>query len=309
MLLQILLLAVGFTMLIKGADWFVEGASSIAAKFGIPQLVIGLTIVAMGTSAPEAAVSVTAALNNNAGITIGNVVGSNILNIFVILGITATITTLAVGKSTLKIEMPFMIVVTALLLGLGIDGKISRVDGIIFWVIFIGYLIYLLMLAKKGSATEEEKPKDVSLGKAFVFAIIGFALIIWGSDVTVDAATNIAQMLGVDERIIGLTIVALGTSLPELCASVVAARKGKADIAIGNVVGSNLFNILFVVGTSALITPVPFAKEFIVDMGVAIGAAVLLFLCSLKDKALKRWAGITMLLGYVGYFIFLMMKS
>ena len=309
MLLQILLLAVGFTMLIKGADWFVEGASSIAAKFGIPQLVIGLTIVAMGTSAPEAAVSVTAALNNNAGITIGNVVGSNILNIFVILGITATITTLAVGKSTLKIEMPFMIVVTALLLGLGIDGKISRVDGIIFWVIFIGYLIYLLMLAKKGSATEEEKPKDVSLGKAFVFAIIGFALIIWGSDVTVDAATKIAQMLGVDERIIGLTIVALGTSLPELCASVVAARKGKADIAIGNVVGSNLFNILFVVGTSALITPVPFANEFVIDTLVAIGAAVLLFVCSLKDKALKRWAGITMLVGYAGYFVFLMMKS
>ena len=310
MLVQILLLVVGFVMLIKGADWFVEGASAIAAKFGIPQLVIGLTIVAIGTSAPEAAVSVTAALNDNAGITIGNVVGSNILNVLVILGVTSVITVLAVGKSTIRYEMPFMIAMTVLLLVLGLDGQVGRIDGVILWVAFIVYMVYLFMLAKKGmdGAAEEEKPKDVSVIKAILLTIIGFALIIFGSDVTVDAATEIATMLGVDERIIGLTIVALGTSLPELCASAVAAKKGKADIAIGNIVGSNLFNILFVVGTSALIVPVPFQKEFIIDTSVAIAAGVLLLLCSLKDKKLKRWAGIMMLASYAGYFAFLMLK-
>ena len=307
MLVQILLLVVGFVMLIKGADWFVEGASAIAAKFGIPQLVIGLTIVAMGTSAPEAAVSITAALNDNAGITIGNVVGSNILNVLVILGVASVITTLAVAKSTIRYEMPFMIAVTVVLLVLGLDGKVGRIDGVIIWALFIVYMVYLFMLAKKGmnGATEEEKPKDVSLVKAIILTIIGFALIIFGSDVTVDAATEIAKMIGVDDRIIGLTIVALGTSLPELCASAVAAKKGKADIAIGNIVGSNLFNILFVVGTSALIVPVPFQSAFRIDMAVAIGAAVMLFLFSLKDKCLKRWAGITLLIGYAGYFVYL----
>ncbi len=301
-LLQLLLLVVGFVLLIKGADWFVDGSSGIAAKFGIPQLVIGLTIVAMGTSAPEAAVSISAALKGNADITIGNIVGSNILNILIILGLSSVIVPIAVAPSTIKIETPFMIAITVIMLLLGLDAEISLIDGIILVVLFIAYLVYLFMMAKKDKQSDEEKPKDISIAKAIIFAIIGLVMIVLGSNVTVDAATAIAQAVGLSERFIGLTIVALGTSLPELFTSVAAARKGNADIAIGNIVGSNIFNILFVVGLSALIVPVPFEANFIFDSIVAIAAGVLLLLCCIKTKALKRWAGIIMLLSYAVYF-------
>ncbi len=299
-LLQILLLAVGFAMLVKGADWFVDGSSAIATKFKIPQLVIGLTIVAMGTSAPEAAVSITAALKGNADITIGNIVGSNILNILIILGISSVITTLAVAKSTIKIETPFMIAITLVLLVLGYGGTLGVVSGIILLVLFIAYLTYLFFMAMK-NREQEDAPKEISVVKALLWTVIGLVLIVWGSNVTVDAATAIATVLGLSERFIGLTIVALGTSLPELFTSVSAARKGNADIAIGNIVGSNIFNILFVVGLSALIVPVPFATGFRFDTIVAVLAGVLLLICSLKGN-LKRWAGIVMLLSYVAYF-------
>ena len=310
MLIQILLLALGFAMLVKGADWFVDGAAGIADKMGIPQLVIGLTIVAMGTSAPEAAVSITAALKDNAGITIGNVVGSNILNILIILGITSVIVSVAVAKSTIKIEIPFMIAVTLLLLAFGYTGaEISRVEGIIFWVVFIGYLAYMFVMAKKNKteAEPEEEGKEMPLWKLVIAAIVGLVLIVWGSDVTVDAATNIAQKAGMSERFIGLTIVALGTSLPELFTSVSAAIKGKADIAIGNIVGSNIFNILFIVGTTALITPVVFEAKFLIDTIIAIAAGIILWLCVFKNRSLKRPAGIFMLLCYAGYFAYLLM--
>ena len=304
-LIQILLLALGFTMLIKGADWFVDGASGIATKFGIPQLVIGLTIVAMGTSAPEAAVSISAAIGGSADITIGNIVGSNILNIFIILGISAVITTLAVASSTIKYETPFMILITILLLVLGLDGTISLIDGIILIIAFIAYLTYLFIMAKNNKE-EQPEAKQMAIWKAILFTIIGLALIILGSNVTVDAATAIAKAFGVSERFIGLTIVALGTSLPELFTSVSAARKHNADIAIGNIVGSNIFNILFVVGLSSVIIPVPFASNFIFDTIVAIIAAALLLVCCLKTKSLKRWAGILMLICYAAYFIMIL---
>lgn len=303
-LLQVLLLAVGFVMLIKGSDWFVDGSSGIAAKFGIPQLVIGLTIVAMGTSAPEAAVSISAAFSGSADITIGNIVGSNILNILIILGLSSVIIPIAVAPSTIKIETPFMIAITIVMLLLGLDGVVSLIDGIIFLVLFAAYLAYLFRMAKKDKNKDSnEGTKDISIAKAVIFAIIGLVLIVLGSNVTVDAATKIAQALGVSERFIGLTIVALGTSLPELFTSVTAARKGNADIAIGNIVGSNIFNILFVVGISALIIPVPFDPKFIFDSIIAIAAGVLLLLCCLWTKKLKRWAGVTMLLGYAAYFV------
>ena len=304
-LIQILLLALGFTMLIKGADWFVDGASGIATKFGIPQLVIGLTIVAMGTSAPEAAVSISAAIGGSADITIGNIVGSNILNIFIILGISAVITTLAVASSTIKYETPFMILVTVLLLVLGLDGTIGLIDGIILIIAFIAYLTYLFIMAKKNKE-EQPEAKQMAIWKAILLTIIGLALIILGSNVTVDAATAIAKAFGVSERFIGLTIVALGTSLPELFTSVSAARKHNADIAIGNIVGSNIFNILFVVGISSVIIPVPFASNFIFDTIVAIVAAALLLVCCLKTKSLKRPAGILMLICYAAYFIMIL---
>lgn len=307
LVIQILLLALGFVMLVKGADWFVDGAAGIAAKFGIPQLVIGLTIVAMGTSAPEAAVSITAALKGNADITIGNIVGSNILNILIILGISACITTLSVAKSTVKIEIPFMIAVTFLLLGLGWNGSINFVEGIILWAVFIVYLIYLFFMAKNNPEEVDEEDKSSSWWQLLLFTVVGLVLIVWGSDVTVDAATSIARIIGLSERFIGLTIVALGTSLPELVTSVVAATKGKADIAIGNIVGSNIFNILFVVGITALIVPVPFASSFLVDALAATLAAVVLWLCLVRNRKLVRPHGIIMLAIYACYFVYLLM--
>lgn len=318
--LQIFLLALGFTMLIKGADFFVDGSSGIASRFGIPQLVVGLTIVAMGTSAPEAAVSISAALKGNAGITIGNVAGSNILNILIILGLTAFLTKklVPVASSTIKYEMPFMIVITLILLWMGYAGnEISRLEGAGLWVVFLSYLFYLLKMAKKGDDKNQKDDKgetlerggdkkEKSMAMLLLFTVAGLALIVTGSSVTVDAATAIARIIGLSERFIGLTIVALGTSLPELFTSVSAARKGSADIAIGNIVGSNIFNILFVVGTSALIIPVVFESKFIVDFIVAVAACVLLWIFSFSGKSLNRVEGGVLLLGYLGYFIYLL---
>ena len=306
LLFAVVLLAAGFVMLIKGADWFVDGSAGIAARFGIPQLVIGLTIVAMGTSAPEAAVSITAAMSGNAGITIGNVIGSNILNVLLILGITAVIITVPVQRSTVKWEMPFMHVITIVLAVLGMsDGKITRIEGIILWALFLVYLLYLLRMAKKNGNDEEEE-KQLPLWKQLLMLAIGIIGIVLGSDLTVDNATIIAETLGMDDRLIGLTIVAFGTSLPELVTSVTAAKKGKADIAIGNIVGSNIFNILFVVGTTALITPVVFKTGFLIDSAVALAAGLVLWFGVMKDRKLKRPIGIVMLAAYSVYFVYLL---
>lgn len=305
---ELLLLAFGFVLLVKGADWFVEGSSGVADKFGIPQLVIGLTIVAMGTSAPEAAVSITAAIKGNAEITVGNIVGSNILNIWIILGIASVITSIAVAKTTIRYEIPIMLVATLILLVCGYTGgTINLSEGILMWVCFIGYLGYMFVMCKKGEMQAEEiEVTDSPIWKLLVQGIIGLVLVVWGSDVTVDAATSLAQMFGMSERFIGLTIVALGTSLPELFTSVIAARKGKADIAIGNIVGSNIFNILFVVGTSALIIPVVFASNFVIDCVVAILAGVVLWACVFRKQRLTRPSGIFMLVCYVIYFLYLL---
>lgn len=305
LLLQFVLLAVGFFMLVKGADVFVDGAAGIADKFGIPQLVIGLTIVAMGTSAPEAAVSITAALKENADITIGNIVGSNILNILIILGITSVIIAVSVQKSTVRYEIPFMLVITVMLAIFGYtSGHITFWEGIIFWIAFTIYLAYLFIMAKNNKE-EVEETKKRPVWMLLLFVVIGIVLVVWGSRVTVDAATMIARAAGLSQRFIGLTIVALGTSLPELVTSVSAARKGKADIAIGNIVGSNIFNILFVVGTTALITPVVFKPEFMIDTMISLAAGILLWLCVFRDRKLGRAGGIIMLLGYVAYFVYL----
>lgn len=304
--IAVLLLIAGFVLLIKGADWFVDGAAGIAARFGIPQLVIGLTIVAMGTSAPEAAVSITAATSGNAGITIGNVLGSNIMNILVILGITSVITAIAVQKSTIRYELPFMLVITLLLMWLGWTGnEIVFWEGVVLWVFFLIYLTYLFIMAKKGQVDEEEE-KNRALWLQIAMLVAGVAGIVLGSDLTVDNASKIAAALGMDDRLIGLTIVAFGTSLPELVTSITAARKGKADIAIGNIVGSNIFNILFVVGTTALITPVTFKPGFLIDSVVAVAAGVLLWVGVLKEQKLKRPVGIIMLVAYAAYFIYLL---
>jgi cation:H+ antiporter len=308
-LLSFLLLAIGFFMLVKGADWFVDGAAGIAARFGIPQLVIGLTIVAMGTSAPEAAVSITAALQGNAGITIGNVLGSNILNVLIILGLTSMIQPLIVKNSTVKYELPFMIVVSILILVLGKnDGQIGFSEGLILWAAFLLYLFYLFLMTKRGENDGEgEEIPQMSLPKQILGLILGMGLVILGSRISVNSATEIARVFGMTERFIGLTIVALGTSLPELVTSVTAAKKGNADIAVGNIVGSNIFNILFVIGCTVIITPVEFAENFLTDGLVATGSAALLWFFVFINKKLDRWEGFLMLLAYAIYFAWLCM--
>jgi cation:H+ antiporter len=287
----------------------VDGAAGIAARFGIPQLVIGLTIIAMGTSAPEAAVSITAALNGSAGITIGNVVGSNIMNILVILGVTSVITAIAVQKSTVAVELPFMLGTMVVLMLLGYTGnQITFLEGCILWGLFLVYLAYLFVMARKGEGPEEEE-KQRPLWLQLAMLLVGAAAIVLGSDFTVDNATIIAQKCHMSDSLIGLTIVAFGTSLPELVTSITAAKKNKADIAIGNIVGSNIFNILFVVGTTALITPVAFDNRFIIDSLVSILAGIILWIGVFKERRLKRPVGVVMLVTYGVYFVYLLMQN
>lgn len=255
-IVSVLFLVLGFWGLIKGADMFVDGASQIAAKMKVPLIVIGLTVVAFGTSAPEAAISITSAFQNNAGIAVGNVIGSNIMNILLILGISSVICRLPVKKTTLRYEIPFVILITAVLLLLGVlENNLSRIDGIIFIVLFAVFMIYLIKLSKSGdNSLMDDVPEideNASVPKMLLFVLLGLAMIVLGSDFTVSGATRIAEVIGIDDRIIGLTVVAFGTSLPELVTCIQAARKNKADIAIGNIIGSNIFNILFVVGISA----------------------------------------------------------
>ncbi|MCQ2507431.1 MAG: calcium/sodium antiporter [Dorea sp.] len=310
LLIQLALLVVGFVLLVKGADWFVEGAAGIADKLGVPQLVIGLTIVAMGTSLPEAAVSLSSALKGSAEIAVGNVLGSNIMNILLILGITSLITPLAIKASTIKYEIPFVIVISILFSVLGLsDGAIKRFDGVILWVFFLLYLGYLLYMTKHGEDMIEEAEinKNAYMRRLVMLVIVGAGLIVYGSNLTVDAASEIAYLFGMSKRWVGLTIVAFGTSLPELATCVTAALKKNADLAIGNIVGSNIFNILFVIGTSALITPVAYQADFLLDSILAVGVVVLLWLLVInKDRHLKRWGGAIMLAAYIGYFIYLL---
>ncbi len=305
--LQFLFLVIGFVMLMKGADWFVDGASKIADKFGIPHLVIGLTIVAFGTSAPEAAVSISAALKGSVDLAISNVLGSNIMNVLLILGLASIIYPLAVKPSSIKIDIPFVFGISLLMLILGaMDGNIGRVDGIIFWILLLIYIVYMIKMAMKGQGeveeVEEAGENDTVL-KLLALIIIGGVLIVWGSNVTVDAATAIAQKFGMSERMIGLTIVAFGTSLPELVTSCVAASKKETDIAVGNIVGSNLFNILFVLGTTAVITPVAYVDAFLFDNIVAVLVMAVLWLFVFKNKKLNRTGGILMVVMYAAYFV------
>lgn len=310
--ISVVFLILGFWGLIKGADIFVDSASQIAAKLNVPLIVIGLTIVAFGTSAPEAAISITSAVQNNAGIAVGNVLGSNIMNILLILGISALICNLPVKKTTFRYEIPFVAAITAILLLLGVlGGSIDRLDGVILAVLFAAFMVYLIKLAKSGdSSFADDVPdidKNVSIPKMIIFVVIGLAMIVLGSDLTVSGATKIAEIAGLDDRIIGLTIVAFGTSLPELVTCIQAARKNKVDIAIGNIIGSNIFNILFVVGISALVSPsaIEFKSSFIFDAAAAIAAAVVLWLLTLKNKRISKLGGGIMLVLYGAYFTYL----
>lgn len=314
MVFSLLLLVLGFVLLVKGADRFVDGASDIAGRLGISQLVIGLTIVAMGTSAPEAAVSITAAVKGNADITIGNIVGSNILNILIILGLSSVVAPLAVSAHTLFRDIPFMIAITMLLLFQGSGGNVGFGEGAVLTLLFLGYTGCLLWMSKKeslqngGGLAPEQKgtARKGRLWQPLLNTLAGLAMIVLGSQLAVNAATDLARLFGMSERFIGLTIVALGTSLPELFTSVTAARKRNADIAIGNVVGSNIFNLLFVTGASALVMPVPYKAAFLSDNLISGAASLMLLFCSLRERKLLRRHGTLMLLGYAVYFVTLL---
>ena len=301
---QLAILIVGFTLLVKGADLFVDGASGIAKKFGISELIIGLTIVAMGTSAPEAAVSIAAAAKGSAGISIGNVIGSNIMNIFIILGVVAAIVPLKIERSTVRYEMPFTILVTAVFVLMGRDGLITRLDGAILWAGLLLYIAYLLRQAKQKPAEApqaETTAEAPSIWKLIALTIAGLVVILVSSDYAVDAAVALAKIFNISDRVIGLTIVALGTSLPELVTSVTAALRGNADLAVGNVVGSCIFNLLFVLGTSALILPIPCAPKFLSDAYVAVGATVLLLIFGYTQMKIARWEGALLVACYAAY--------
>jgi cation:H+ antiporter len=313
MVINIVLLVVGFIMLIKGADVFVEGASKIAEKFNIPQIVIGLTIVAFGTSAPEAAVSIASAYKGTAGIAVGNIFGSNICNVLLILGIAGTIGSLQVKENTYKYEIPFVFVITLLLGFLGINGElVSRIDGIILWCFFLIFMGYLYWLSKKGEETRLDDVPELEESDTFLklalMIVLGIACIVIGSNVTVDSASAIASSFGVSDRIIGLTIVAIGTSLPELMTSVNASLKGKNDIAVGNIVGSNIFNILFVLGTSSIVSPngIMFSMSFIFDFVIAIVALVMFVLFIDKNLRLRKVGAIIMWISYFAYIIYIL---
>jgi cation:H+ antiporter len=300
MLISVILLVIGFVLLVRGADTFVDGAVSVARRFGIPPIVIGTTLVAIGTSAPEAAISITAAIAGSDGVSIGNIIGSNITNIFLILGLTALIAALPIRKNTKFFELPFVGFITLMLCLIGFwFGEISRLAAAVFLTLFVGFIIYTIIIAKKSN--EPAEYKKIPMVETVVMIIAGIAALVIGSNLTVDSATDIATRLGVSERVIGLTLVALGTSLPELVVCVAAALKREYDMAVGNIVGSNIFNILFVLGTTAAISPLPFEHAFVIDGLVALLAVIMLMIFVARRSQLSRVGGVLFLIAYVGY--------
>ena len=311
MILAIIGVIIVFVLLVKGADFFVEGSGSVAKKFNVPVFIIGMTIVAMGTSAPECAVSISASLHGSNGMAISNVIGSNIFNLLVVCGVCALFQPLEIKKETLKREFPFSVLVAVIIGIMGLIGmKVGHVEGIILVVLFAVFLYGMVRIArntrKAGELVEEEEIKDLPLWKCLVFIGGGLVAIVIGGQVVVNCSETIARGFGLSETLIGLTICSIGTSLPELVTSVVAAKKNQAGMALGNVIGSNIFNILFVVGTAALIVPVEFLPGFGIDTVIALGAGLLLWVCIWRKRALTRPAGIVMLIAYLAYFMYLM---
>ncbi len=314
-------LILGFVLLIKGADWFVDGASALSKRFGIPSVVIGLTVVAFGTSLPEASVSVSAALSGSSGISIGNVVGSNIFNLLVVAGLSAIFCPINVDKSIIKKDMPFSFIITLALLflsfsvfpGADSDNIISRADGIILLLFFSIFMYYTTNSALSSpTPQEDENEKLMPLWKQLLFIVIGLAGIVIGGDRTVEGAKEIALNFGMSESLVGLTIVSIGTSLPELVTSIVAARKGESDIAIGNVIGSNIFNVLFVLGVSSVIAPIAIGSADVMnslyDLIILSIVTLLIYIPLAKTKKISRLVGSAMFLTYIVYMIYIIMR-
>ena len=293
MLLDILLIIVGVVLVIWGADRMTDGAVSIAQRLKIPKIVIGLTIVAMGTSAPEFFVSLMSALKGTPDLAVGNVVGSNIFNTLLIVGVAAMVTPIVISRSTVRKDMPWSMLAAILLTVMCLDSVISRWDALVLFVLFCTFIGYNLREARKGKAQpdEEEEGKAMRPILAVGLVLLGLGCLVLGSNVFVDSATRVAQQLGVSEAVIGLTIVAGGTSLPELATSVVAARKGQSAIAIGNVIGSNVFNVLMIIGITGLVKPMNINGITSIDLGVMTGSMVLVWLFSYTKFKVERWEG------------------
>ena len=306
--MEYILLIVGFVLLIKGADLFVDGASSVAAKLKVPSLIIGLTVVSIGTSLPEAAVSISASLSGNNSISLGNVIGSNIFNLLMVVGVSSAILPLVTDRDMLKRDMPINIGITVLLGILLFDGNLSRLEALLLLLLLVAYMFLLIRSALK-NRVEAEETKVLSWAKSIVFIVLGMAAIIGGGQLVVNSAKTIAMALGMSETLVGLTVVAIGTSLPELVTSVVAARKGDSGIAMGNVIGSNLFNILFILGMAGVIKPLTADAAFFIDTGILLGISALMLLFAFTKRKISRVEGITCVLIYVAYTAYIIMRA
>ena len=305
--MEYLLLLIGFVLLIKGADFFVDGSSSLARIMKVPSVIIGLTIVAMGTSAPEASVSVNAALAGSNDIAISNVIGSNLFNGLVVVGVCAFMAGFKTNPEILKRDMPLNIIVTAILCIMLLDRHINHIEGIILLISMAVYIAVMVISALKNRETADEC-KILSLPKSLIFIIGGLISVIFGGTLVVDNACLIAKDFGVSENFIGLTIIAIGTSLPELVTSITATRKGDSGLALGNAIGSNLFNILFILGMSATICPLNVLSESIIDCIILLVSAVILYVSARTKKTMNRWEGIVCVFLYVGYTAYLLIR-
>ncbi len=324
LILVMVLLVMGFVLLIKGADFFVEGSSSVAKRFNVPSIIIGLTIVAMGTSLPETSVSVTASISGNNTLAVSNVVGSNIFNLMVVIGVCAIMTPVMVARETITTDIPFSAFCAVILAVLGIWGFmddssmiLGRFDGIVFLILFAVYIVVLirrtLKARKEGKEVEVEGGSDedihiISIPKSIIFIIGGGAAIAFGGDLTVQTASRIAIDFGMSQTLVGLTIVALGTSLPELVTSIVAARKNEVGMALGNAIGSNVFNILMVLGIASAISPIAFMTENIIDIVVLLVFSLIVWLFAATKQQLSKLEGAIMIALYVGYSVYIFMR-
>ncbi|MBD8067399.1 calcium/sodium antiporter [Bacillus sp. PS06] len=314
------LLIIGFALLIKGADYFVEGSSNIATLLKIPPLLVGLTIVALGTSSPEATVSILAALEGSADVAVGNVVGSNIFNITFVIGLTALLNPLKVESTTIRKEIPFTLLASVALLVLMADiflqnassNLITRSDGLIFLLFFSVFMYYIIEIALNSRDTKSENPtvhKKGAWGKNIFFTILGLAAIIYGGNLVVKSSTEIALALGMSQTLVGLTIIAVGTSLPELITSVTASIKKQSEIALGNIVGSNIFNILFVLGTTSIISPLPVDSKIFSDVLFMIAFTIVLLVFSISRSRVGRYEGMTLAIAYIVYMVYIIIRN
>ncbi|MGL4253582.1 MAG: calcium/sodium antiporter [Fusobacteriaceae bacterium] len=305
LLLLFTILIIGFVMLIKGADFLIDGAVALSRKFRVPEIVIGLTVVAFGTSMPELVVNTFASFKGQGSIVYGNVIGSNIANILLILGITSLIKPITMQKNTVWKEIPYSLIAVIVLFFLSRNGTLFRGDAAVLLCFFVGFIIYIFFIAKTGELDAEES-EGMGTGKMSLYLILGFVGLMYGGKLVVDSAVKIAQMLQVSEKLISLTIVSIGTSLPELAASITAARKGNSDMAIGNVVGSNIFNIFLIMGMSGLVRPIAYDMKFDFDFGVLLYATMILILSAFvfKKHVIQKRKGALMLISYIIYVVY-----